>query len=100
LIRTLAKQLPNEETYFSLIEEHNGLIYLYAWKFFMKNTQQIDIFSPEGKYLYRKIIKVEPIYKIGCMPVIDKDYVYLGLEDEDGEITLNKYEITLPLPGK
>jgi hypothetical protein len=30
------------------------------------------------------------------MPVIDKGYVYLGLEDEDGEITLNKYEITLP----
>ncbi len=64
----------------------------------MKNTQQIDIFSPEGKYLYRKIIKVEPTYKIGCMPVIDKEYVYLGLEDEDGAITLNKYEITLPLP--
>ena len=96
LIRTLAKQLPNEETYFSLIEEHNGIIYLYAWKFFMKNTQQIDIFSQEGKYLYRKIIKVEPKYKIGCMPVIDKDYLYMALEDEDGEITLNKYEITLP----
>jgi hypothetical protein len=96
LIRTLAKQLPNEETYFSLIEEHNGLIYLYVWKFFMKNTQQIDIFSPGGKYLYKKIIKVEPKYKIGCMPVIDKGYVYLGLEDENGEITLNKYEITLP----
>jgi len=96
LIRTLAKQLPNEETYFSLIEEHNGLIYLYIWKFFMKNTQQIDIFSPGGKYLYKKIIKVEPKYKMGCMPVIDKDYVYLGLEDEGGEITLNKYEITLP----
>ena len=96
LIRRLAKQLPNEETYFSNIEEHNGLIYLYIWKFFMNNTQQIDIFSPEGKYLYKKIIKVEPKYRIGCMPVIDKGYVYLGLEDEDGEISLNKYEITLP----
>ncbi|MGD2085036.1 MAG: 6-bladed beta-propeller [Candidatus Aminicenantes bacterium] len=96
LIRRLAKQLPNEETYFSNIEEHNGLIYIYVWKFFMKNTQQIDIFSPQGKYLYRKIIKVEPKYRIGCMPVIDKGYAYLGLEDDDGEITLNKYEITLP----
>lgn len=96
LIRRLAKQLPNEETYFSLIEEHNGLIYLYAWKFFMRNTQQIDIFSPGGKYLYKKIIKVEPKYEISCMPVIDSGYVYLGLEDEDGEITLSKYEITLP----
>jgi hypothetical protein len=96
LIRRLAKQLPNEETYFSLIEEHYGLIYIYVWKFFRKNTQQIDIFSPEGKYLYKKIIKVEPKYKISCMPVIDKGYVYLGLEDEDGKITLNKYEITLP----
>jgi hypothetical protein len=96
LIRKLAKQLPNQETYFSLIEEHNGIIYLYIRKFFMKNTQQIDIFSPEGKYLYKKIIKVEPKYKIGCMPVIDKDYLYLALEDEDGEITLSKYQITLP----
>ena len=96
LIRTLAKQLPNEETYFSLIEEHNGLIYIYVWKFFMNNTQQIDIFSPGGNYLYKKIIKVDPKYKIGCIPVIDKGYVYLGLEDEDGEITLSKYEIMLP----
>jgi hypothetical protein len=62
----------------------------------MKNTQQIDIFSPGGKYLYKKVIIVEPKYKISCMPVIDKDYLYLGLEDEDGEITLNKYGITLP----
>jgi hypothetical protein len=96
LIRRLAKQLPNDETFFSLIEEHNGLIYLYVWKFFMKNTQQIDIFSAQGKYLYKKIIQVEPKYKICCMPVIDKGYLYLGLEDEDGEITLNKFEITLP----
>ncbi len=96
LIRTLAKQLPNEETYFSLIEEHNGLIYIYVWKFFMGNTQQIDIFSPGGNYLYKKLIKVEPKYRIGCMPVIAKGFLYMGLEDEDGEITLSKYEITLP----
>jgi hypothetical protein len=100
LIRSLAKQLPNEETYFSNIEEHNGLIYIYEWKFFMKNTQQIDIFSPEGKYLYKKMIKVEPKYEISCMPVIHRGYVYLGLEDEDGEITLSKYEITLPHKNK
>ncbi len=96
MIRTLAKKIPNEETYYSLIEEHNGLIYLYVSKFFMKNTHQIDIFSPEGKYLYKKIIKVEPAYSLGTKPVIYKSYVYLVLEDEDGEITLNKYKITLP----
>jgi hypothetical protein len=96
LIRTLAKKLPNEETYYSVIEEHNGLIYLYVPKFFMKNKQQIDIFSAEGKYLYKKFIEVEPEYSIGTTPVIDNGYVYLVLEHEEGEITLNKYEITLP----
>jgi len=96
LIRTLAKKIPNQETYYSLIEEHNRLIYVYVSKFFRKNTQQIDIFSPGGKYLYKGIIKVESEYSIGMMPVIDNGYVYLVLEDEEGEITLNKYEITLP----
>jgi hypothetical protein len=29
------------------------------------------------------------------MPIVDKGYAYLAIEDEDGEITLNKYEIKL-----
>ncbi|NIM13196.1 MAG: hypothetical protein GTO45_13850 [Candidatus Aminicenantes bacterium] len=44
----------------------------------------------------KKMIIVELEYTIGSTPVIDKGYVYLTLEYEDGEITLNKYEITLP----
>lgn len=97
LIRTLAKQLPNEETYFSCIEEHSGLIYVFVSKFIIKNIQSIDIFSPAGKYLYKKSIKIRPSLNMVCMPIIDKGYAYLAIEDEDGEISLNKYEIKLPL---
>jgi len=96
LIRKLAKQLPNQETYFSFIEEHNSLIYLYVSKFIIKNTQPIDIFSPKGEYLYEKNIKIKPGYNMVCRPVIDRGYVYLTIEDEDGEITVSKYEIKLP----
>jgi hypothetical protein len=56
----------------------------------------IFAFSAEGKYLYKKFIKVEPEYSIGTTPAIANGYVHLVLEDEEGEITLNKYAITLP----
>jgi hypothetical protein len=96
LIKALAKKLPNEETYFNSIQSHGGLIYVFKSYHNRKNIQQIDIFSPDGKYLYRGFIKVSTNFRITSGPVIENNYLYMALEDGDGEITLNKYEIILP----
>ena len=72
------------------------LIYVFKSYHNRKNIQQIDIFSPDGKYLYRGFIKVSEDFKITSGPVIENSYLYMALEDEDGEITLNKYDVILP----
>ncbi|MCP5046556.1 MAG: hypothetical protein GY940_05240, partial [bacterium] len=57
--KRLAKTLPDKETYFITIEEHNSLLYVFRSHFTFGNVQQIDIFSSDGKYLYRGLIKVD-----------------------------------------
>ena len=96
LIKALAKKLPNEETYFNSIQSHGGLIYVFKPYHNRKNIQQIDIFSPGGKYLYRGFIKVSADFRITSGPVIKNNDLYMAFEDEDGEVILNKYEVILP----
>jgi hypothetical protein len=96
LARQLAKTLPNEETYFANIVSHNDLLYLYRSHFVPGSQQQIDIFSSEGKYLYRGFVKVEEGLTIAAGPTIQNNSIYMVLEDREGEITLNKYNTVLP----
>lgn len=96
LLKRLAKTMPNEMTYFSNIEVHNQLIYVYTSYYGWDNVQQIDIFSPEGQYLYRAFIEVPQEYEIVITPIIKKGYAYVVLENEDGEQSLSKYKIELP----
>jgi hypothetical protein len=96
LARQLAKTLPDEETYFADIVSQNGLLYLYRSHFSPGRQQQIDIFSSDGKYLYRGFIKVEEGLAIAVGPTIQNDSIYMVLEDQEGEITLNKFKTVLP----
>jgi hypothetical protein len=96
LARQLAKTLPDEETYFANIVSHNGLLYLYRSHFIPGSQQQIDIFSSDGKYLYRGFIKVEEELTIATEPTIQNNCIYMALEDQEGEITLNKFNTLLP----
>jgi hypothetical protein len=96
LARQLAKTLPDEETYFANIVSQNSLLYLYRSHFVLGSQQQIDIFSSDGKYLYRGFIKVEEGLTIAAGPTIQNNSIYMVLEDQDGEITLNKYNTVLP----
>jgi hypothetical protein len=96
IAKQLAKSLPDKETYYSNILSHNGMLYLYKSAFVPGNRQQIDIISLEGKYLYRGIIKVKEGTTIAIAPTFHKDYLYIALEDEADEITINKYKTVLP----
>ncbi|MEN8154197.1 MAG: 6-bladed beta-propeller [Acidobacteriota bacterium] len=96
LLKTLAKKLPDEETYYTAIQSHKGLIFIFISKWTTDNSRQIDIFSPEGKYLYRKFIKIESGFKIENTPLIKGNFLYLIIQNEDDETSIRKYEIGLP----
>jgi hypothetical protein len=78
----------------------NGLVYVFQDNFGINwDNQQIDIFSPEGKYLYRSVIKPDNGSHIYFSPnnfLIKNGHMYAVLEDGEGEIVIVKYKITLP----
>jgi hypothetical protein len=96
LARQLAKTLPGKETYFSDIQSHEGLVYIYRSHFPPANQQQIDIFSSEGVYLYRAFINIKGKDTIIAGPTFKNSHVLMAVEDEEGEITLTKYKTVLP----
>jgi len=101
VLDAIIKTLPDELTYFSRIEVHNKLIYIHvSYLTRQPENQQIDIFSPGGKYLYRSFIHAPGGHHIfsGPIPIlqIKNNHLYMALEDEEGEILLAKYEINLP----
>jgi len=52
--------------------------------------------DPDGKYLYRGIIRVEEGMIIKARPTFGNGSIYVSIEDEDGEIYLCKYKTKLP----
>lgn len=100
VIEAIVKTLPREHTFFTRIEIHSGLIYVFVPDLEEPNHQQIDIFSPDGKYLYRSDIKPDDNLTIIRSPFnnlfIKKDFLYIALEDETGDIMVARYKIMLP----
>lgn len=97
------KTTPNNCTFFSRIEVHSELIYVFVPDILRQNKQKIDIFSPEGKYLYSGVIELEQgvtlIHSQLDNPVIKDGYLYAALQDESFKIKIAKYRINLP-PGE
>ncbi len=96
LARRMAKMLPDKETMFYNIESHNNLIYVFRSHFVAGNVQQIDIFSPDGTYLYKGMIKVEEGMSIAAGPTFAGNHIYMALENEEGDISIAKYSTRLP----
>jgi hypothetical protein len=94
--RRLAKTLPDTETYFSDIYSYDKLLYVFRSHFPPGAQQQIDIFTSEGKYLYKAFVKVGEGNTIVANPVFHKDHLYLAYEDEEGEVYVKKYATTMP----
>ena len=94
-------QLPDEMTYFSHIEMIKGRIYVFAVDRVGEKTdsQQVDIFSSQGEYLYRGRIEFGDGLEFGSPSnlVITDGHAYVILEDGQGRRTLAKYAIKLPL---
>ena len=91
---------PDETTFFSRIETHRGLLYVFVPDIARRNRQKIDIFSPGGKYLYRGNLTIEDdltmmepqIYN----PYIKDEFLYVSVMDENDNVKIIKYQISLP----
>jgi hypothetical protein len=91
---------PNETTFFSRIETHKGLIYVFVPDIARHNRQKIDIFSPEGRYLYRGNLAIEAnltmmepqVYN----PYIKDEFLYVSVMDENDNVKIIKYRISMP----
>ncbi len=98
--RQIMETTPNEVTSFTRIEPHRGLIYVFEPEVNRRNFQAIDIFSPEGRYLYRsKIIVDEGLTMMpqqSANPLLTDDHLYMALVDEGLNVRIRKYKISLP----
>jgi len=100
----IAESLPNEISFFHRIEVHNGLVYVFVPDVDLESQRaklkQIDIFSPEGEYLYRAYIKFEKnryhLFSPLNSLVIQNGNLYAVLTDEEFNVFIAKYEIALP----
>jgi hypothetical protein len=100
MVEKILTQLPDKMTYFSHIESIDGLIYIFAVNQVGPKTtsQQVDIFSEEGEYLYKGTLEFGANRKFGSPSnlIIKNEYVYVILENDQTKQTLAKYRIRLP----
>jgi len=106
MINQIAESFPNKISFFHRIEVHDGLVYVFIPDVDLKSKRatlkQIDIFSPEGEYLYRVHIKFEKNRDHLFSPlnnlVIQNKNLYAVLMDEEDNVLIAKYKISLPNP--
>jgi hypothetical protein len=104
MLTQIADSFPNDISFFHRIEVHNGLVYVFVPDVDLENKRaklkQIDIFSPDGEYLYRAYIKFEKNRQHLFSPlnslVIQNGYLYAVLLDEEYNVLVAKYKIALP----
>lgn len=97
LQKKLMEQCPKRTNFFNrILVRENGLIYVFVPDWEKKNTYEIDIFSPEGKYLYHSILKMPAEYSRVRRLTFSGNHIYFVADDKEGESKLVKYQITSP----
>lgn len=101
MLPKIISSVPDDLTYFSIIQLHHSLLYVFNANLKRNiKSQRVDIFSPEGQYLYRTIIRPPKGFNItsGWVPlvIIKGNHLYMALVGDDGKATVGKYQITLP----
>jgi len=100
-IEKILPSLPNFLTYFMRIQVVKGFIFIFSTGSLDRRQEKlaVDVFSPEGKYLYRSYLKfgddspsVTHIEKVA----IKNTHLYALLESKEGRNSLAKYKIDLP----
>jgi hypothetical protein len=91
-------------SHFHRIESHNGFVFVFVPELDVEvqrgRIRQIDIFSPEGNYLYKAEIKLEkglkPLFSPLNNLIIQGHFMYSACEMEDDTVVIVKHRIDLP----
>lgn len=95
-VKRLIAGIPGEATYYDSVEfDAKGNMYVFLSEPVSNSGAKVDIFSPEGKYMYRCNLKFGEDIKLReiCM---NGDRLIVGVENEDGEYEVGLYKINLP----
>jgi hypothetical protein len=99
-VEKIIPMLPRKLTYFHRIQAIDGLVYVFTVDAFESaiGTQYVDIFSPDGAYLYRGKIALPEgdRYKNFDAMVLSNGFLHAILADEDGGRRVVKYKVSMP----
>ncbi len=88
---------PDRQTcYTSITTDDQGLIYVFVPDITDFGKQEIDIFSPAGKYIYHAVIRLPAKLQRVRPFVFQGKYLFVLVKDEKGEHHLVKYKIRTP----
>lgn len=94
MAKQMMDSIPDFATYFSgFMVDDKGYIYVFVPDPEKQDSQEIDIFSPEGTYLYHSEITFPKGFAISSGFVLKGEYLYVVLEDEAGTLQLAKYKV-------
>jgi len=100
-LKQMTRSIPDEAPYYNrLVVDTNGFIYIFrsGWEN-TSGTKKIDIFSPQGVYLYTSILKLPEGLIIKWGPAFYRDTMVVFVEDNEGEGMLAMFKISLPSIG-
>jgi hypothetical protein len=96
VLNTMADQIPDIMPYFHyLFIDRAGLLYVLTADSRRTHTRHVDVFSKQGRYLYRGSIDLDPGCSIIKMTINDRNLAAF-VEDKEGERRLTKYTLNLP----
>lgn len=98
MVDQMVKQIPDECTFFYRIRvDPSGKIWVFITDMDNRRGREVDIFSPDGRYLWHGELRLPEGLSYACEPAFHKGHMLVYAEDEDGEGRLVKY--TLKTPG-
>jgi hypothetical protein len=104
MLKQLVDNLPDEISCFHKIDILNGLVFIYVPELELgqrwPRIKQIDIFSPDGEYLYLAQLEfgnsLNPLFSPFHNFVIKGQDLYIVLTDKEDNVFLSRYQIMLP----
>ena len=104
MVASVAKSFSDKLTYFHRIEVHDGLIYIFVPDLDLDQRTariaQIDIFSPEGRYLYRAKLDfgkgMAHLFSPLSNLAFRNGHLYAACVRENDAVVLAKFKAVLP----
>ncbi len=97
MLDNILNGLPKKASFFQeIVIGRQGGIYVFISDPGNNTNQAVDIFSPHGKYLYRAEIKAPEGETIDSL-ALSGDFLTMSTEDEEGNIKVTQYAVSLPV---